>query len=185
MDDDDYRRGKPACHKAFGEANAILAGDALLTLAFGVIAKRLNPKIAAIATLELADAIGTSGLVGGQAADLEFKGRITSLKSLNYINNLKTARLFEASARIGAIIAENGGERYIDAMAAFGAYLGRAFQIIDDVLDREGYAKASGVKKAREDAGRLIFGAKKALDIFGLKAGRLKDIADYILSRQT
>ncbi|MBI5144342.1 MAG: polyprenyl synthetase family protein, partial [Candidatus Omnitrophica bacterium] len=107
MDDDDYRRGRPTSHKVFGEANAILAGDALLALAFNIIAKEANGRRGLEVIRELSEAIGTRGMVGGQIVDLEFKNKKLDKKTLNYINRFKTSRLFEASTKIGAIAAQS------------------------------------------------------------------------------
>ncbi|MDO8525452.1 MAG: polyprenyl synthetase family protein [Candidatus Omnitrophota bacterium] len=188
MDDDDYRRGKPSCHKAFGEASAILAGDAMLTMAFNVIAKDRSifggRAVRAIAAVrELSDAIGPAGMVGGQVLDLE--GRPSKISK---INALKTARLFEASCRLGAIAASSDA-RKIAAMAGYGFNFGMAFQIKDDMADREGYARtvmasglAFGMASGLKECGRFIWAAKKPLKIFGKKAEGLIAMADYILS---
>jgi len=175
MDDDDYRRGKPSCHKAFGEANAILTGDALLTLAFSVIAENYGPKRCAHMIKELSEAIGTKGMVGGQALDVEMAGRKISKKKKTAINRLKTAKLFEVSAVLGAIAAGTSMAK-INAAAKFGAYLGTAFQITDDIIDGE---NSFSVK----DAEAAIEKSKKALKVFGKRADTLKKIADYILCR--
>lgn len=174
MDNDDYRRGKLACHKVFGEANAILTGDALLTLAFNIIANNCKPKTALKITEELSDSIGADGMVGGQALDLEFRGKKKDSKILRHINILKTARLFEASARIGALSADASPAEE-KALQKFGFYFGLSFQTIDDILDGEG----GGYK----EAGILINKAKSELKIFGKKADHLKEIAGYILKR--
>ncbi|MDD5423273.1 MAG: polyprenyl synthetase family protein [Candidatus Omnitrophica bacterium] len=183
MDDDDYRRGKPSCHKAFGEANAILAGDALLTLAFNVIAKNLKPGVSAGAAAELSDAIGTYGMVGGQALDMSYSAaRPAKAAALKLINRLKTARLFEASSKLGAITVR-AGRKNINALARYGDFLGTAFQITDDILDDDGYMKTFGVENARADTKRSVDKAKKALSAFGKKADTLNFIADRILER--
>jgi len=187
MDNDDYRRGKPTAHKVFGEANAILAGDALLTLAFNIISKNLDPKIGLEVIKELSEATGTKGMVGGQVMDLEFsasggKGLKKDKKMLTYINRLKTARLFEASARLGAIVA-GSKPRETDTMAKFGTIIGMAFQIVDDLVDGEGYIKIFGLNRSHQDAKNLVKKAKDVLRIFGKKADLLKDIADYVLTR--
>lgn len=184
MDNDDYRRGKPSCHKVFGEANAILAGDALLTLAFNIISKNLKaPDIGIKAVRELSDAIGAAGMVGGQAMDIKFSTkRLKGVRILNFINRLKTAKLFEASSKLGAISAR-AGKKDLAAMAGYGAALGMAFQIVDDIIDGEGYAELFGIKKARSDAERLIAKSKNTLSDFAEKADRLREIADYVLER--
>ena len=174
MDDDDYRRGKSSCHRAFGEAAAILAGDALLTLAFNIIARISCPETAARASLELSEAIGAGGMVGGQALDLE------SGHEIGRINELKTAKLFEVSAKLGAIAA-GAGRKETDAMARYGLYFGRAFQVADDITDGAGYLKASGAPRAKRDVLRMIKESKKNLAVFGIKANGLRRIADGLI----
>jgi len=174
MDDDDYRRGKPSCHKAFGEAAAILAGDALLTLAFNILARIPVSEIAARASLELSKAIGAGGMVGGQALDLEPGHEI------GRVNDLKTAKLFEVSAKLGAIAA-GAGRKETDAMARYGLYFGRAFQVADDIADGAVYLKASGAPRAKRDVLRMIKESKKGLVVFGSKANGLKRIADGLI----
>lgn len=182
MDDDDYRRGKPSCHKAFGEANAILSGDALLTLAFNMIANGPDARVNKEAIAELTNAIGTSGMAGGQALDMEYQGLKKTLRIMDRINYLKTARLFEASAALGAIAA-GAGAKAKNAMSRYGAALGMAFQIVDDCLDGDGYVKIIGIDAAR-DSGKAYTGkAKTALRIFGNKAKTLICIADDMLER--
>lgn len=182
MDDDDYRRGKPASHKVFGEANAILAGDALLTLAFNIIATESKPEFAAKAVKELSDAIGTKGMLGGQVVDLNYKDKKKDKKQLNHINLLKTAKLFEVSTKLGAMAASSD-KRRIEAMAKFGASLGMAFQIIDDIMDEGDYIRLFGHREAHGHSKDLIEDAKAGLKIFGRRADRLKNIADHLLNR--
>ncbi len=182
MDNDDYRRGKPTSHKVFGEANAILAGDALLTLAFNIIAKNNNPKTGSEIIKELSDAIGTKGMVGGQAADLESKNKKINGHTLDKINRLKTARLFEASAKIGGI-ASHAGKEELKALAKFGLYFGMAFQIVDDIIDKGESVKTLGAEESRHYAVGLIDKAKKTLKIFKKGSKILEEIADYILKR--
>ena len=172
MDNDDFRRGKPSCHKKFGEANAILAGDALLTLAFNILAAGLEPKAAVKAIKELSEAAGTHGMVGGQALD------IAKYKNIAIVNRLKTAKLFEAAAKIGAISA-GASEKKIRAMSGYGMNLGMAFQIADDIVDKEGLG-VSGALSAWREAGHLIKKAKKALKIFGSKADGFSEITDFV-----
>ena len=176
MDDDDFRRGKPSCHKVFGEANAILAGDALLTLAFNVISRSYGPKTAVAMTSHLSDAIGTKGMVGGQALDIEFKNIKKNKKTIIRINRLKTSKLFEASAVLGALAAGASAGR-VKAAASFGAYLGEAFQIVDDILDKESIF-------SRKDAKILIEKSKKALRAFGVNAGGLMKMSNLVLNRK-
>lgn len=183
MDDDDYRRGKPASHKAFGEANAILAGDALLTLAFNILSKHLSAKTGIRAIKELSEAIGTYGMVGGQAMDMTYKGRAAGAAARKRINKLKTARLFEVSARLGAI-AGRAGDKKVKAMAIFGELTGAAFQIVDDIMDDEDRFKLSCKHGAASRAADITGRAKGALKVFGDDAARLKEIADIMLKRR-
>ena len=170
MDDDDYRRGKPSCHRKFSEAIAILAGDALLTLAFGVIARGYKPAIASAMTKELSQAIGSCGMVGGQALD------ITGDKKTDKVNRLKTAKLFEASAVLG-VLSAGAGRKKIEAMRKYGENLGMAFQAVDDKLDGEASFSEHRVKA-------LTAAAKSALKIFGKRKTSLTKIADYVLTRK-
>ncbi|MFA5143244.1 MAG: polyprenyl synthetase family protein [Candidatus Omnitrophota bacterium] len=167
MDDDDYRRGKPSCHKKFGEANAILAGDALLTLAFNILASRYPDKTGARMVKELSLAIGSRGMAGGQSLD------IAKTENRRKTNLLKTARLFEAAACMGALSA-GAADRKITAIRGYGLNLGIAFQAIDDILDGEKSVSQNAAAKS-------IARAKGALNIFGRRADRLKEIADSIL----
>ena len=175
MDDDDYRRGKKSCHKVFGEANAILAGDALLTLAFNVLSKGSKKGKTALKTIEeLSDAIGYAGMAGGQALDLDN----SRAANTDLINKLKTAKLFEVSAKIGGITA-GAGAKEIKALAKFGLLFGVAFQAADDIADGE----CNKGNKARQKIEKLIREAKSALNIFGNKACRLKEIADQVVEK--
>ena len=178
MDDDDYRRGKPSCHKAFGEATAILAGDGLLTLAFEVIAKNCPPEIAREAAISLARAAGSSGMVGGQEMDLS-AGR---KKDASPVNLLKTAKLFEASASLGAVAAK-AGKKQIKAMADYGRYLGLAFQIADDIDDSDGCTGKPGREKAVKEAAGLLRKAGGAVKVFGKKADKLRKIAEEVYAK--
>ena len=189
MDDDDYRRGRPSCHKAFGEANAVLAGDALLTLAFNIISSGFgrsakDSKVGIDIIKELSESIGAKGMVAGQVIDIEFKNKRHGEKLLHYINSLKTAKLFEASARMGAMAA-GASTKKINTMARYGFLLGMAFQIVDDIIDNEGYARLFGKGKALSEAKALIDKAKSALKAFGSSAARLREIADYVLEKVT
>lgn len=174
MDDDDFRRGKPACHKVFTEAEAILAGDALLTLAFNIIAKYTKPKTGLDIIKEVSAAIGADGMAGGQALDLESQKNGKGKKILKKINLLKTARLFEVSAKAGALLA-GAGLKEVNALQKFGLYFGLSFQAVDDHLD--------GDANAGKDAFSLIEKAKKELNVFGKKADRLKAIANRVVRR--
>ena len=174
MDNDDFRRNKPTCHKVFGEANAILAGDGLLTLAFNIISVHANPKKAPAIIKEISEAIGVDGMIGGQALDMEFQEKKKDKDISKKINLLKTAKLFEVSAKTGAILAGASGKE-ISALQKFGLYFGLSFQAVDDHLD--------GEVKVRKEAFSFIDKAKKELKPFGKKADKLKMIADYVVKR--
>jgi geranylgeranyl diphosphate synthase type II len=184
MDNDDYRRGRLTCHKVFGEANAILAGDALLPLALNIMSREMPAERAVRAIAELTDAIGTRGMVGGQVLDLEFKNKKKDLETLIFINRLKTSRLFEASARLGAIAA-GASAKEVKAMGMFGLSFGTAYQIIDDILDKDDYARAFGVEKAKKDSALLTRKAVNSLRVFGKKAETLREIAAFFLERKS
>lgn len=153
LDNDDFRRGQPTCHKAFGEATAILAGDALLTRAFQVLAQtETAPPAARIALIcELAVAAGTvDGMIGGQMADLEAEGMPVEAERLHYIHRSKTGALIRAAARMGGIFAGASGGQ-LDKLSQYGSAIGTAFQIVDDILDVEGASESLG-KTAGKDA---------------------------------
>ncbi|MGE5646702.1 MAG: polyprenyl synthetase family protein [Acidobacteriota bacterium] len=195
LDNDDLRRGRPTCHKQFGEAMAILAGDALLTLAFEVLGDvRL--------VRELAHAAGTmGGMIGGQVADLEGEGQEPTAALLETIHRAKTGALLGASVRMGAISA-GADERQLEALTCYGRHVGLAFQIVDDLLDVEQSSEALG-KTAGKDAQqhKITFpavygieashrmaeeeraGAHAALGIFGARGDRLRELADLIVQR--
>jgi len=204
LDNDDQRRGKPSCHRAFGEAIAILAGDALLTRAFQVVAGMAEaPAERRIRIVEeLSQAAGTvNGMIGGQVADLEAEGKPVEEAMLHYIHRSKTAALIRASVRAGAIFA-GAGDRQLDALSRFGEQIGLAFQIVDDVLDvvesSAGLGKTAGkdarqqkatfpalygVERSREMARRARQQAVEALEIFGGRGQRLCELADWIVER--
>lgn len=172
MDDDDLRRGLPTCHKKFGEALAILAGDALLTLAFQTVAEKGPAKVIAACVRELAIGSGMRGMVGGQVEDLAFENatgqrqdplfppgqRTPSLEALEHIHQHKTGALFRACLRLGAYVAQ--GEKFagpdqnlLTGLEVYGRCFGLIFQITDDLLDVEGTAEATG-KRTQKDAAR-------------------------------
>jgi len=167
MDDDDYRRGVLSCHKKFGVANAVLAGDALLTLAFEMIANEYSPGTGMEMVRELSCAIGSMGMAGGQALD------IAKHKDIKTINRLKTAKLFEVSVVMGALSA-GASASMIEALRRYGLSLGMAFQAVDDSLDGES-------RVSRKAAEGLIAKAKNVLKIFGSRADGLKEIANGII----
>jgi geranylgeranyl diphosphate synthase type II len=158
MDDDDLRRGLPTCHKKFGEALAILAGDALLTRAFGVLAEGYPAATAAACCRELARGAGACGMVGGQVEDLAWEKRGGTLADLEALHARKTGALFRACLRLGVLAAQGerlGGPdpRLLEALDTYGRCLGLAFQITDDLLDVEGSSAQTG-KRVQKDAAR-------------------------------
>jgi len=204
LDNDDLRRGRPTCHKVFGDAMAILAGDALLTLAFEVLAKLqdVEPDRRILLVSELATASGTvGGMIGGQVNDLEGEGQAPTAELLDRIHRAKTGALLRASVRIGAIYA-GAGDLQLTAITCFGEHIGLAFQIVDDVLDVEQSSEALG-KTAGKDAQQkkitfpAVYGLEKsramaeqerlaahlALEPFGDRAERLKQLADLVVQR--
>jgi len=181
MDDDDYRRGKLTCHKKYGEAIALLAGDALLNLSFQLFAKS-DPKIAVRIIETASKAVGTRGMIGGQVVDINSKEKDPGLPTLQYINTHKTGALIAASLKIGGIIG-GASENKIQRLQKYGEYLGVAFQIIDDVMDSQGYAEIFGDKGAMREAARLTQKAKKEIKVFGKKAEVLEGISDHLLRR--
>src|SRR3989338_8060461 len=175
MDDDDYRRGKKTCHKKFGEDMALLAGDGLLTLAFQVIAE--SGSIEAIK--EISKAIGTCGTIGGHVADILNKGR-----DIEYINLKKTAVLFEMAVKSGGII-KGASKQEVNALGNFGRDIGLAFQLLDDLKDKDGYVKLYGACRTKEKAEFLAKRAKSYLKIFGKKAETLLNLANLITAQRT
>lgn len=202
MDDDDLRRGRPTNHKQFGEATAILAGDALLAMAFEVLAKEIHPAETAVACVAtLATAAGPAALVGGQADDLAADAIPAELASLETIHARKTGAMFLASLRLGGLVA-GAGEPPLAALAEYGRKLGLAFQIVDDLLDVEGnetvlgkrtrkdvnrgkltFPGLLGVEPSRRRAERLLDEACAALARFGAQAEELSALARYVLER--
>jgi geranylgeranyl diphosphate synthase type II len=204
MDNDDLRRGRPTCHKVFGDAIAILAGDALLTVAFE-IASRAQPVSRydlRDVMREIAEAAGSRKLIAGQVADLEAEGRALNRQQVRSIHENKTAALLTASVRLGAMAA-NASLKQLAAVTAFGRALGLAFQVIDDILDvtqtseklgksagkdlaakKATYPAVFGLEKSRSEARRLTKQAHKALDILGEDADVLRALADYLLARE-
>ncbi len=205
LDNDDYRRGKLTNHKVFGEAMAILAGDALLTLAFQVLAEcATTPDRKARLIAELATAAGTAGgMIGGQVADLEGEGVPPDAALLETIHRAKTGALLRASLRTGAICAGAAAEQYT-ALSCSGEHVGLAFQIVDDILDVEESSEALG-KTAGKDAQQqkitfpAVYGletsrrmaeeecgrAHQALEPLGARAARLHELADHIVRRHS
>jgi geranylgeranyl diphosphate synthase type II len=201
MDNDDLRRGRPTCHKAFGEATAILAGDALLAQAFEVLARQLPAAIAAPCVAEIAIAAGPKFLVGGQQDDLHPEAIEPTLAGLERIHRRKTGALISVSLWLGGMVAEAGDEA-IRSLGRYGECLGLAFQIVDDLLDLNGDESKMG-KKAGKDSGagkltypglmgetasrqwaaELIAQATDALQVFGPRGAHLEALARYVLER--
>ena len=183
LDNDDLRRGQPTVHRKFGEAVALLAGDALLTLAFELIAKANgHPKRQVQVMTELTRAIGTQGMIGGQIADLEAKGKEPDLPKLEYIHTHKTGALIAASVKVGGILG-GGTPKQIQELFKFGEYVGFTFQIVDDIIDKDGYCLLFEVEGARAQAQRLTAKATEHLEVFGKKGQALRALADFILNR--
>ncbi len=204
LDNDDLRRGRPTCHKVFGEAMAILAGDALLTRAFQVLAQLpgVDGERKAWLVEELAAASGTAGgMIAGQVNDLEGEGRPPEAQLLESIHRAKTGALLKASVRMGAIWAGAGG-RTLEALSSYGEHAGLAFQIVDDLLDVEQSSEALGKTAGKDLAqGKITFPAvyglersremaelerrraHEALFELGERGARLKQLADRIVRR--
>jgi geranylgeranyl diphosphate synthase type II len=187
MDDDDFRRGRPSCHKAFGEANALLAGDALLTLAFETAAA--SPVAPAAVVRTLAAAAGSRGVVGGQVADLAATGQQPDEVTMRFIHEHKTADLFRAAIEMGALTADADAEN-LAALSAFGRATGLAFQMVDDLLDADNPDDQSfscvhimGVQRAKAHAATLTAEAMDALLPFGTAADTLRALARHLLER--
>jgi geranylgeranyl pyrophosphate synthase len=199
MDDAPLRRGRPANHREFGEAVAILAAFALLNLAFGAIANTYDHASAPKLSKLLSDAVGIEGLVGGQADDLTSANKTIEFEMLERIHRRKTGALFVAAATAGALVA-NGRPEAMGALAAYAKNLGLAFQIVDDLLDVEGdpsetgkavradarrttFVSFSGVEGARQLARELCDTADHALAPFGRRADRLRDLSAFVAGR--
>jgi len=208
MDDDDFRRGNPTSHKVFGEAIAILAGDALLTEAFKLASDRrftagCDPSALLAVIHEIATCAGSYGMVGGQVIDMESEGRQDiDLATVQYIHTHKTGALIKASVVAGALLGGASGEQ-LAAITRYGEAAGLAFQIADDVLDIEGtteeigkdagsdqargkatYPAVMGLTAAKEEAQSMMNEALAALEIFGAEADPLREIARYIVQRK-
>lgn len=205
LDNDDLRRGKPTCHKIFGEAMAILAGDALLTLAFQVLASMsgVDGDRRSRIIRELAEAAGTvEGMIGGQVADVEGEGKPPDAALLETIHRAKTGALLRASLRMGAIYA-GADEAQLDALSCYGSHIGLAFQIVDDLLDVEESSESLGktpgkdaaqrkitfpyvygVEESRSMAERERQSAHRSVEGFGERGRRLRELADLIVRRR-
>jgi geranylgeranyl diphosphate synthase type II len=203
MDDDDMRRGIPTCHKTFDEATAILTGDALLTLAFEILAKEIDrPTVAIKLIRQLAEDAGASGMIAGQIADLKAQEFTGTKEILEYIHIHKTAKMFRCAAAMGAVC---GGatQKQFDSLCEYGLQIGLAFQIADDILDATAsseqlgktagkdlraakctYPAVVGLDKARELQEQVTSEAVAALKPFGTKADTLREFAQALLQRR-
>jgi geranylgeranyl diphosphate synthase type II len=201
MDDDDLRRGRPTNHKVFGEAMAILAGDAMVTLAFETIARDADPKVATALIGELATNAGPVGMIGGQVLDIDGENNSLSLPELQQLHRMKTGALLTASCRMGAIAAGASHEA-LGAVTTYGRNLGLAFQIVDDILDvtstpeqmgkatnkdhgagKNTYPSLLGLEKSREAAEKALQAGLNALGSFGAEADGLRALARFIVGR--
>lgn len=202
MDDDDLRRGRPTCHKAFDEATAILAGDGLLTLAFEVLADGVrDPKLAVNLVRELAQAAGPAGMIAGQIADLKAEHTVGTVEALEYIHINKTAKMFRCATLMGALCG-GADDGQLDALGRYGLKIGLGFQIADDILDVSAsseqlgktagkdvtaakctYPAVVGMDRARELGRSLAQGAVEALEPFGTRADILRRLALALLAR--
>jgi len=204
LDNDDLRRGRPTCHRVYGEAVAILAGDGLQTYAYEVLANLLCPADARAAIIaEIAHATGTvDGMIGGQVMDLEAEHKHADAATLEYIHRSKTGALLTASVVAGGIYA-GGGEAQIQSLRDFGMNIGLAFQIVDDVLDvtqtseqlgktagkdtateKSTYPSLFGIEASLKKADKLIHKANTALDHFGDRSSNLREIAAFLVERK-
>jgi geranylgeranyl pyrophosphate synthase len=202
MDDDDLRRGRPTCHKAFDEATAILTGDGLLTLAFEILADQVDdPALAVKLIVELTRAAGPAGMIAGQIADLQAENTAGSIEILEYIHTNKTAKMFRCATLMGALC---GGATpgQLEALAGYGLKIGLGFQIADDILDVSAsseqlgktagkdvaaakctYPAVVGIERAKDLERTLAREAVTALEPFGDRAGILRQLALALLDR--
>ena len=197
MDDDDFRRGKPTAHKAFNEELAVLGGDALCIFAFECLGRIGKPEI----VVEIAGALGTSGMIGGQVVDIESEGKPASRETLEYIHKNKTAVFIRACVRAGALLA-GAHEGAIEKLSSYGDRVGLAFQVIDDILDEEGtteqigkdagsdrekgkvtFPSIVGMAESKKYAKDLIDKAKSDVAFLGDKGKILTDLAEFIRIR--
>jgi geranylgeranyl pyrophosphate synthase len=202
MDDDDLRRGRPTNHKVYGEATAILAGDAMTTLAFEVLAHVAPAEVAVRLVAELAHAAGPAGMIGGQVLDMEGVQRALPLGDLQRLHRMKTGALLTAACRTGAIAA-GADARALDALTRFGRHIGLAFQIVDDLLDetstpeqlgkatgkdrgkgKNTYPRLLGLEASRAEAARQLAEALSAIELLGPGAAGLRALAAFVVERR-
>lgn len=202
MDNDDLRRGRPTNHKVYGEAMAILAGDAMTTMAFEIIAADAAPALVADMIRELAHNTGPQGMIGGQVLDMQSEHEQVSLPDLQRLHRMKTGALLTASCRLGAIAASASAAQ-LEAVTAFGRHLGLAFQIVDDVLDvtstpeqmgkatgkdadkgKNTYPSLIGLDQSRTQAAHQLDAAIAALQPLGPHAQNLQTLARFVVERK-
>jgi geranylgeranyl diphosphate synthase, type II len=203
MDDDDLRRGKPTCHKVFGEAMAILAGDGLLTYAFEVLTQTKRTESVPGIVKAIARGVGTQGMVGGQVLDIEGEGKPATLQSVRAIHTWKTAALIASCCEAGAL-AGGATQTEYEHLVTFGQKIGLAFQIVDDILDitsspealgktpgkdvesgKATYPAVLGLEKARQEADLLAKQAFESLKVFGSRSHTLEALGRFVLERQS
>ena len=214
MDNDATRRGKPTCHAKFGEVTALLAGDALLTRAFQVLSRKTedggrrvndggrrmedpsSPRLRRAGGGQrtedgkrlrciywISEAVGYQGMVGGQHLDMEYGQKEVDLPTIEYINTHKSGALIAVCLKVGAYLG-GGTPDQVESLYRYGKTVGLLFQIVDDIMDEQGYALVVGIHEAREEASKLLDQAKRELSSFGEKGRLLKQIADNIMTRK-
>lgn len=203
MDNDDTRRGMPSCHIKFGENYALLAGDGLLTRAFGVLCESEAPSESIVKAVSLLSELsGVNGMIGGQVVDLKNEGKACTIETLETMDSLKTGALIKCAALLGVIAAGGTKEEYA-AAGEYASYLGHAFQIVDDILDVIGdekelgkpigsdkdsekstYVSALGIEKSQQYADEITQKAIAALEVFGDKADNLRELALNMVKRK-
>jgi geranylgeranyl diphosphate synthase, type II len=201
MDDDDLRRGRPTNHKVFGEAMAILAGDAMVMMAFELLARDAQPGVLPALVQELASASGPEGMIGGQVLDIDSENISLKLDQLQRLHGMKTGALLTASCRLGAIAA-GASELAVTAVTQFGKHLGLAFQIVDDLLDvtstpeqlgkatrkdagkgKNTYPTLLGMEASQREADAQLDAALKAVEVLGSNARTLGTLAQFVVKR--
>ncbi|HAX45252.1 MAG TPA: polyprenyl synthetase [Nitrospina sp.] len=206
LDDDDLRRGKPTNHKVFGEAIAILAGDALLTQAFYLMTyselmDNISPASLLRAANDMTRALGTAGMIGGQVVDIESEGKPIDAETLEYIHIYKTGHLIQACIRAGAILSQANTDQ-LNALSTYGAHIGLAFQIVDDILDitadesllgkdvgsdldkeKATYPALYGLEESKKKADKLVEDGIACLKIFDERADPLREIGRFFVQR--
>jgi geranylgeranyl diphosphate synthase type II len=202
MDNDDLRRGRPTNHKVYGDAMAILAGDAMVTLAFELLSLDADPAVSPRLIAELAHATGPQGMIGGQVLDMDGEQKSLSLEQLQQLHRMKTGALLRSACRLGAL-STNAPQAQVNALAEFGRHMGLAFQIVDDVLDvtasaeqmgkatgkdaakgKNTYPALLGLDAARRQAHEELQAALKSLAPLGDRAEGLRQLAVFVVERQ-